>query len=193
MRVELGPFSSRFKFGEGQPAGGVWGAQPPSWGCPHPACHSRWPWSGEQGCPLPRPPSLLGCLCFMGAHGTSHEGNINIALDSHLERGMKLPINPQIIRGRYFMSCFLYSHHEGDHKSCWKAPVPATSRPHFRLSPWPIGWQRPRPGRCRRMSWDCLRVLSPGSAAVSPHPEVWPLGERPHEGPEAWRASEGGA
>lgn len=46
---------------------------------------------------------------------------------------MKPPINQQIIQGRYFMSCFLYSPSEREHKSHWKVPVSATFGPHFSL------------------------------------------------------------
>lgn len=46
---------------------------------------------------------------------------------------MKPPINQQIIQGRYFMSCFLYSHSEREHKSYQKVPAPATFGPPLRL------------------------------------------------------------
>lgn len=46
---------------------------------------------------------------------------------------MKPPINQQIIQGRYFMSCFLYSHSERQHKSHWEVPAPATFGPLLRL------------------------------------------------------------
>lgn len=80
---------------------------------PLPSPHLQHPGHGEgSGHPPPRCPSFLGSLGFFRAFGPSHKGNIKITLDRHFEKVMKPPINQQIIQGRHFMPCFLYSHSE---------------------------------------------------------------------------------